>query len=115
MSNAQAHDRKVRRLISQIRRGKPATLRQVYQVCPYHTVLGVPLHIPPEAARDVPPDVFVAVLGFFPEDFSERMRADILTALRSQKVVRLMANNRELRDYAKREILLALANPNGSA
>jgi hypothetical protein len=43
------------------------------------------------------------------------MRADILTALRSQKVVRLMANNRELRDYAKREILLALANPNGSA
>jgi hypothetical protein len=39
------------------------------------------------------------------------MRADILRALRHGEIVGLVANRAELRDYAKREIMLALAQP----
>jgi hypothetical protein len=74
---------------------------------------------PPGADRDVvdnaTPDVIVGALGFVPEDFSDTMRAGIVAAQRARKIVRLISNRAELRDYAKREIALALAHPLGSS
>jgi hypothetical protein len=50
-----------------------------------------------------------------PEDFSDQMRADIISALRAGEIVRLISNRAELRDYARREIALAFGTPAGSA
>jgi hypothetical protein len=105
-------DRRVRQLIA---RHKPATLAEILPLCPYQTLLGPLRDIPPDLASNIVPDVVVAVFGFVPEDFSDQMRADIISALRAGEIVRLISNRAELRDYARREIALAFGTPAGSA
>src|SRR5436305_3805954 len=48
---------------------------EVLAVCPYRSLLGPIGYLHPDAT----PSASVAVLGFVPEDFSDEMRADILT------------------------------------
>lgn len=108
-------DQQVRLLVDRQKRGEPTSLTEVVELCPYQTVFGLPLGTAPETVNRVVPDVVIAALGFVPEDFSDRMRTDIIAALRAGKVVRLVSNRAELRDYAKREITLAFASPKGMA
>jgi hypothetical protein len=107
-----ANDRKVRRLSARGRHGKPATWWEIFKVCPYRTLL-----FSPECRPDLsaPPHCLVGCLCFAAEDFSDRMRADILSELRAGRTVLLLANNAAVRDYAKREIMLALTEPRGAA
>jgi hypothetical protein len=102
------NDRKVRRLVERQKSGRAVPLGTALKLCPYRTLLALPGTPLSPATR---PTCVVACLGFVPEDFSDRMRADILRALRQGEIVGLVANRAELRDYAKREIMLALAQP----
>lgn len=110
-----ALDRKVRRLIA--RKGPAIALADAFKLCPYRTLLGFhrPPHDPLTPGHVDQATQFVAVLGFVAEDFSERMRNDVLAELRRGSVVLLGSNRAELRDHAKREILLALSLPAGAA
>jgi hypothetical protein len=54
----------------------------------------------------------IAVLGCEPEPLSQEMLADALAVLEAGQVVLLISDNRELRDFAKREIA-AMAGPVG--
>jgi hypothetical protein len=106
------NDRKVRQLIARQKRGHPATIPEVMKLCRYRSLLvrsGISL------TPDTRPTCVVAALGFVPEDFSDRMRTDILTALHAGEVVMLVANRAELRNYAKREIALAMRAIQGTA
>lgn len=96
---------RVKALINRSKRGKPMRLAEVLAVCPYRTLFGPVGYI---LTEDTVPTAVVAALGFVPEDFSERMRADICATIAAGGVVGLVSNSAELRDYAKREIALAL-------
>jgi len=102
-------DRKVRQLIARSKRGQEITRSEILAVCPYTSLL---------AARRfglTEPTMFVAALGFEPENFSDRLRADILNAMANGETVLLVSNSREVRDHAKAEILLSCATPAGVA
>jgi hypothetical protein len=101
-------------------RRKPPTLAQALKRCPYQTLIGpsgaIPPGMTPQHAMDMlGPKIGAAlvVLDGDPEPISVDMKADVLAALVAGQVVLLAANQRDqrdLRDYAKREIL-ALAGP----
>jgi hypothetical protein len=105
-----AIDRKVRKLIAS---GRKPTGAEVVKLCPYRSLLagpGVPLSI-----DSVPTTVVAVVGGLADEGFSDRMRGDIIAALLRGEVVLLLATKRKLRDYAQREIQLAMTAPAGAA
>jgi hypothetical protein len=71
------HDRQVKQIIRRIGRGeRPPSMAVLWPLCPYRTVL----FTTPDPSRlpDTPPSVVAVCLGFAPEDFSHRMRADII-------------------------------------
>jgi hypothetical protein len=103
----------VRLLIKRQGRGERISLGDLLRVCPFQTLLArndIMATLTPERR----PDRVVAALGFKPEDFSERMRGDVLADLHAGRVVLLVSNRAELRDYAKRELGLAMTTPAGS-
>jgi hypothetical protein len=81
-------------------------MSEVWNLCPFRSLLAAG-----RVSPDDRPTTFVAILGFEAEAFSPRMRADILAELRAGSMVLLISNKPELRDYAKRELTLALATP----
>jgi len=106
-----ARDRKVKRMLARMDRGQDVPFEEVFAACPYRTLLGASGTLHPDAR----PSATVAVLGFVPDDFCDQLRADILNDLRAGRVVALISNSSDLRDYAKREIVLAMSEPTGSA
>jgi len=94
------------------RQPRKMTLRETFKMCPYRTLLG--------NARGGPDAMMarlgctVAVLDGDPEPMSQRMMRDVLRELAAGRTVLLISNKRELRDFAKREIM-AMAGPAGGA
>ncbi len=105
------NDHKVRRLIAHPNGGN-VPLADILRLCPYRSLLA---RLDRPLAPDVLPTVIVAALGFVPEDFSDQMRTDIIAAIRQGEIVGLVSNSAELRDYAKREIALAMCPAGGAA
>src|SRR4051794_6171765 len=100
----------VKRLIERSR-SSGVSLSDLAKVCPYRTLLAAREPLTPATT----PTVVVAALGFVPEDFSDKMRTDIMAEIGRGGVVMLISNSRELRDYAKREIALMLTAARGAA
>jgi hypothetical protein len=99
-------DRRVRRLMAC---GRTPSLGEVMDLCLFRSLLAYDRQLNP--ADIAATTTCAVVLGFTAEDLTAEMRADILRDLRAGRMVLLLSNKRELRDYAKREIGLALATP----
>lgn len=102
-----ANYRRIRKLLKRMNRGETVVWGELLDLCPYQTVFGVE-GMTSEIANTVRPDAIIGVFGSTPDDFSTKMREEIVATIRAGKVVRLISNKAELRDYAKREISLAL-------
>ena len=83
-------------------------LGEAFRLCPFRTLLGT-------TDPDRPPNHVFAALGGTPEPIAGETLAELAAALQAGGVVLLLATSRELRDYAKREILLAAAGAAGTA
>ena len=102
--------RRVRRLIRQFQRGQAIARSDIIACCPYRTLFSRPGVDPTDR-----PITIVTALGHTAEDFSHRMRADIVAAVHRGEPVLLISNSRAVRDHAKSELMLALAPAAGAA
>jgi len=112
---ASDRDRKVRGLIAQQKCGHRLNLRDNVEVCPFRSLLGPLGQVSTDTLKARRPDAATAVLGFTPEDIEPKVLKAIIGQLKAKRLVLLLSNQRELRVYAKREILLAVSPALGSA
>jgi|SRR3954454_20260062 hypothetical protein len=85
------------------------------RLCPFRTLLGPLGEVSIDTLKARRPDAVSAVLGFTPEDLEPTVLDAIVGQLKAKRLVLLVSNQRDLRDYAKREILLAVNPTLGSA
>jgi hypothetical protein len=108
-------DRKVRWLIAQQKCGQTLNLHDIFEVYRFRTVLGPLGEVSKDTLKARRPDAVTAVLGFTPEDIEPQVLKAVVGQLKAKRLVLLLSNQRVLRDYAKREILLAVNPTLGSA
>jgi hypothetical protein len=109
----------MRTLIAKYQRGETLTPDQVFDLCPFRTVIGP---CPPGMTRaafiryfNEHPGGMVALIEDAPSPFSPEQTAEMVETLASGRPIMLVATHRAVRDHAKAMIMALLAAPKGNA
>jgi hypothetical protein len=100
-------------LLARHRKGERLTWEEMQRACPHRVVLN--LDGPVMLDDSVEVSAMIAVIGNCPAAFSDRMREQVVEALRDGLVVLVLANSVELLHHAIAVIELELAPPRGNA